>query len=223
MSSTATSRLGIIKPTPGTGEPVNLQTQINDSWDKVDAAISSTVCTSGTRPSVPFDGQIIRETDTRRVYIWNATQSAWDEIASHDLLTADWVPFTPVWSAATTPVSIGNGSILGRYKKIDRLVTIVIRLTWGSTTTGGTGEWRIDGLPFDRAMTNNFMPTMCYDSSAVMPYPANALMNASGSQNIPRIGAHGSTGTVGLVAATHPFTWATNDVLAIQGTYQSSS
>jgi len=82
MSATLTTRLGIIKPTPGTGEPVNLQTQINDSWDKIDSSIGATICTSGTRPSVPFHGQLIRETDTRRMYVWNATQSAWDQIMS---------------------------------------------------------------------------------------------------------------------------------------------
>lgn len=80
MSSTTTTRLGIIKPTPGTGEPVNLQTQINDSWDKIDASIGATICTAATRPASPFHGQFIRETDTRRLYVWNATQSAWDQI-----------------------------------------------------------------------------------------------------------------------------------------------
>lgn len=80
MSSSTTPRLGFVKPNPGTGEPVNVATQINATLDKIDAAISAASVTSGTRPASPFDGQIIRETDSRLMYVRNNTQSAWDGI-----------------------------------------------------------------------------------------------------------------------------------------------
>lgn len=35
------------------------------------------VCTSTTRPPIPFDGQMIEEQDTERVYIWDAANSQW--------------------------------------------------------------------------------------------------------------------------------------------------
>jgi hypothetical protein len=80
MAETLTTRLGLVKPTPGTGELVDVIDHLNTNWDKVDASISMTICTSGTRPASPFDGQLIRETDTRRVLVWNATQSTWDPV-----------------------------------------------------------------------------------------------------------------------------------------------
>lgn len=80
MSRTTTTRIGLSKPTPGTGEPVNASIDVGTNWDKVDDAVGAQICTSGTRPGSPYDGQMIRETDTRRMYIWNATQSAWDQI-----------------------------------------------------------------------------------------------------------------------------------------------
>jgi len=80
MSSTTTSRLGLIKPTPGTGEPVNVATQINQAWDKIDAAIGATICTSTTRPSPAFDGQIIRETDTGVIAVRNDAAGTWVSI-----------------------------------------------------------------------------------------------------------------------------------------------
>lgn len=80
MSSSTTARLGFVKPTPGTGEPVNLATQINAMLDKIDAALGATIVTSTTRPVSPWDGQVIRETDTRRLYVRNNTQSAWDQL-----------------------------------------------------------------------------------------------------------------------------------------------
>lgn len=80
MSSSLTSRLGLVKPNPGTGELVNVAAQINASYDKIDAAIGATPCTSTTRPTAPFHGQFIRETDTRQLYVWNATNSIWTPI-----------------------------------------------------------------------------------------------------------------------------------------------
>lgn len=223
MSTTSTTRLGIVKPTPGTGEPVNLQTQINDSWDKIDSAIGATICTSSTRPASPFHGQFIRETDTRKLYVWNATQSAWDLVMDNEVFT-DWANFTPTWSAVTTPPSIGNGSIVGRYKKIGRVVHITIRLTWGSSTSGGTGNWQFSSFPEDRAITNNILPAQCLDSSPTgIAYPATALLTASGTPSVTRIGAHSATGAIGSVSGTHPFSWGTGDVLILQGSYQSAS
>lgn len=80
MARTTTTRIALSKPTPGTGEPVNASIDVGTNWDKVDAAVGAQICTSGTRPVSPYDGQMIRETDTRRMYVWNATQSAWDQL-----------------------------------------------------------------------------------------------------------------------------------------------
>lgn len=76
-----TPRLGLQKPDPNpvTGDFVDISV-LNANMDKIDAVISATVCTSGTRPGSPYDGQIIRETDTGRVYIRNATAGAWDPV-----------------------------------------------------------------------------------------------------------------------------------------------
>lgn len=76
MSATATTRLGLIKPTPGTAEPVNVETQINDSWDMIDYAIGTTICTNATRPTSPFHGQLIQETDTDSIFYHNGASPA---------------------------------------------------------------------------------------------------------------------------------------------------
>ncbi len=38
MATTSTARLQLLKPTPGTGELVNVQADLNDNWDKIDNA-----------------------------------------------------------------------------------------------------------------------------------------------------------------------------------------
>lgn len=76
MASTTTTRLALVKPTAGTAEPVNVTTQLDDNWDKVDAVVGLTVVTSSTRPAAPWQGQTIYETDTGRPYFHNGSAPA---------------------------------------------------------------------------------------------------------------------------------------------------
>lgn len=78
--ATTTTKLGLRKPDPNptTGDNVNVVTDVNDSMDKLDAAMGFTICTSGTRPGSPFEGQAIWETDTDRMYVW--AEAAWRQI-----------------------------------------------------------------------------------------------------------------------------------------------
>lgn len=62
-----TSRLNLYKP----GDGVNISPdeaasidKLNDNADIIDGAVGAKVVTSGTRPSSPYDGQVIFETDT---------------------------------------------------------------------------------------------------------------------------------------------------------------
>lgn len=83
------------------------------------------VCTSTTRPASPYDGQVIYETDTNLLCIWNG--SAWKTIAFSDYTsgavlqvvntrkTDDWVATTGTTytdvtglSASITPSSASN-------------------------------------------------------------------------------------------------------------------
>lgn len=61
-------------------------------------------------------------------------------------LTAAWTSYTPVWSAITTPPTLGNGTLTGSYLKVGKTVFFDIRLTIGSTTTLGSGAYKF-GLP----------------------------------------------------------------------------
>lgn len=56
-------------------------------------------------------------------------------------VTTDWVAFTPTWTSNGTAPSIGNGSLLGWYRKVGDSSEIYIKLTTGTTTTYGTNSW----------------------------------------------------------------------------------
>jgi hypothetical protein len=84
-----TTRLGLKKPGGGsTGaitpdEIVDID-DINGNFDLIDSAVGAKLVTSTTRPSTPFDGQIIRESDTKNLLAWSATSSSWLFLAGGD-------------------------------------------------------------------------------------------------------------------------------------------
>lgn len=139
----------------------------------------------------------------------------------NDLLSA-WTAYTPSWTAATTnPVLGANGTLVGKYRKIGRLVNFQIDLTMGSTTTYGSGAWSIT-LPFTAAA-----------SSGSRVGNAQALGGSRfGGQVIISPGASGvgaffpASSTVSnysSAAAAVPFAWASGNELRITGTYESAT
>jgi hypothetical protein len=84
MPDPSTTRLGLYKSKSDGSELVNYSQDIGQNWDKVDAAVGFASCTSSTRPSSPYSGKGIFETDTSyRTYFSNGTSPAsgsWVEI-----------------------------------------------------------------------------------------------------------------------------------------------
>lgn len=76
---TTTTRLALFKPDPNptTGDDVDVS-ELNDNADRIDAAVGLTICTSGTRPASPWDGQLIYETDSNRFFAW--VEGAWSQL-----------------------------------------------------------------------------------------------------------------------------------------------
>ena len=63
-----TPRLGLVKPDP---EDLYSLSVWNGNSDKLDAAVGVIVCTSSTRPSTPWNGMSIYETDTQALKVWD--------------------------------------------------------------------------------------------------------------------------------------------------------
>jgi hypothetical protein len=94
--STTTTRLGLYKPAADGSELVNVVTDLNNNLDSIDAKMGAFVCTSGTRPGSPYNGQFIRETDTGKLMLWDGT--AWRQVLYN---TAAW----------TNPLSVSGGDV----------------------------------------------------------------------------------------------------------------
>lgn len=79
--STTTARLGLYKPASDGSENYNVVTDQNNNWDKLDADVGVIQCTSGTRPGTPFNGMLIRETDTGNMLVCtNITGPVWTQV-----------------------------------------------------------------------------------------------------------------------------------------------
>ena len=57
-----------------------------------------------------------------------------------------WTAYTPTWMASGTNPTVGNGLLTGRYSVVNELVFVEVRVSFGSTTTAGTGNYRF-GTP----------------------------------------------------------------------------
>lgn len=67
--ATYTARLGLYKPAADGSENVNVVSDLNDNWDRVDALVSFVPVTTGTYPASGYRGQGFYETDTGKGYI----------------------------------------------------------------------------------------------------------------------------------------------------------
>lgn len=85
MPDPSTTRLALYKSKSDGSEDVNYPQDIGQNWDKVDTAVGALACTASTRPSTPYNGRLIRETDTGRIWVSNGSAPAsgsWTEIAT---------------------------------------------------------------------------------------------------------------------------------------------
>lgn len=119
------------EPVPTVGSTVWLAFSGGDITKPVyytNQAVPATL-TSSTLPAVPFSGQLVWETDTGRLVVWDG--SNWQE------LYGQWIDYTPTWSGLSV---LGASTASGRYQVIGRTVNVVATLTGGTGTSLGTNN-----------------------------------------------------------------------------------
>ncbi len=132
-----------------------------------------------------------------------------------------WTSYTPTWTSDSSTPSIGNGSLTGRYKQIGKTVFFSLKLTYGSTTTGGAGAWMF-GLPVT-AYDANYQFAVSILNSGLAWYGAIANGNYKNSTSHFSIIHQNDTATTvwGGVTAGAPFTFGAQDTLTVSGSYEA--
>lgn len=118
--------------------------------------------------------------------------------------------FTPAWTSSGAQPSIGNGTLTGWYVQMGKLIKQVISLTWGSTTSSGTGIWFF-GLALNAKSAQDLAGnTTAYGNDAgVNTYTAIGTMQDSARIVIVNSGGGNQWNP------TVPFTWGTGDFLRL--------
>ena len=121
-----------------------------------------------------------------------------------------WVAYTPAWTAATTNPTLGNGTLVGRYIQVGKRVDFSISLTWGSTTTAGSGTYQF-GLPVAARSTANG-PFMA--SGRIPSFPRQGILASTTAFSLYNdAGSPVGSGTIA---------WTSGNVVSIQGTYEAA-
>ena len=134
-----------------------------------------------------------------------------------DALTALSDPWTS-YSPALTNITIGNGTIVGAYVQVGKLIHFRWTLTWGSTTAF-TGSIAI-GMPVTGADAGWAGSAFLFDASVAANRQPGTLNGSTTANNVHSAGIGG--GGAGIVNATSPFTWAVSDVIKGSGTYEAA-
>jgi hypothetical protein len=182
MSSTL-ARTGYVLPVGTENCDVNI---VNANMTKVDAQIGALVCTSSTRPSTPYSGQIVFETDTQMFAFY--TGSVWIQFvgptngtvvheAEYNQTGVQSIP-----NATDTPLGF------------DSAITTSADVTRGTATGGGiangkftlnrAGLWAIDaGLRMQTASTFSAGIWIGLDNSGAFRL-GGSMQNSGGAANI---------------------------------------
>lgn len=173
-------------------------------------------CTSSSRPSYPYAGQVIYETDgDDRLMVYSG--SAWVQLGSAGAMT-----YTPSVTATGTNPTLGTGSSrVGWYTVDSGFCTFSAVITAGSSGfSGGSGGWIIS-LPVAAASGagNLALEGWAIDSSATQRYLIKGLTSSGASTAAIYSVVSGAAGQMTNVTASAPFTLAVNDIVTLSGRY----
>lgn len=131
-----------------------------------------------------------------------------------------WTSFTPTLGG--TGWAIGDGTAAGLYVKSGKTVHLRIKITFGASSTFGSGAALTLSLPVTGlgGQAGFGMQSIFQDTSAGALYRgAVAIGNTTTLTCYSTTNANGAMS--GLLSTT-PFTWATTDLILISGTYEAA-
>jgi|DEB0MinimDraft_6_1074348.scaffolds.fasta_scaffold124635_1 hypothetical protein len=128
----------------------------------------------------------------------------------------EWTAYTP----STTGLTIGNGTLTGRYAQVNDLVFFNVSFVMGSTSAV-TGNVSFS-LPVTRVNTGVAGANGYYaDTGTSYDIPAVCNMGAT-AVNLRVMTANSTYVTTQLISATVPFTWANTDTMSVAGFYEAA-
>lgn len=124
-----------------------------------------------------------------------------------------WTSYTPVWTASTSNPTLGNGILHGAYVKFEQWCLVEIQLTFGSTTSIGSGSYGFT-LPFASYTSSipnyrQLLPVVLLNDGIAWYLDRTVTMQSASNQ------------IDSLINHNDPFTFGVNDIIHIQGPYRT--
>jgi hypothetical protein len=133
----------------------------------------------------PTLGLLWRDTTDGFTYEWDG--SGWEPIES------PWIDYTPTWVG-----TIGNGTLIAKYCHAGyKKVKVRITLVWGSTTSGGAGNWSF-GLPAGITASEDgeqIMVCKAFTTSS-LNWSGTGIISAGGTSVTPFLPSNATTSSV---------------------------
>lgn len=121
-----------------------------------------------------------------------------------------WVDYTPIWTSSGTQPSIGNGALVGKWRRVGDSMEVTIVAVFGTTTTFGTGTYNFSlpsGYTFNGTAAQTLGPARLFYSA-----------HNSGLSWLSSTTTLGVLVPAGFVGQTVPVTWASGNEIDIRAT-----
>lgn len=139
-----------------------------------------------------------------------------------DGIQAAWTTYTPTWTASVVNPVLNNGSISGKYIQVGKTVHFWMKLTVGSTTTVGSGTYKLT-LPVAPVAGHLGRFDLVYTDVSGGGQFRGITFGLSASTVQLAYDQNGATNTpIQALTNTSPFVPATGDVYEMWGTYEAA-
>lgn len=146
----------------------------------------------------------------------NLYNNGWEDVSNAGdnlIYSINDIDYTPVCSAGGVPITLGNGTLVGRYSREGRTLRVMIRLLPGSTTSFGAGQ-----LDFTLPQATSFAFNQVgidgrFEATSGTLYRINGRIAAGGSVVLLE------RDTTGAVTSTSPGTMAVTGAITMTVVY----
>ena len=129
--------------------------------------------------------------------------------------TGGWTSYTPSF----TNLTVGNGTLVGRYQQIGKIVNVYVALRLGSTSSVGSSPYF--DLPIAQGRnTQNYIYTGAILDAGTADILGCVVLQSGGAAYICFVNTASTSGSISYASATTPMTWTTNDVFQFLFSYE---
>jgi hypothetical protein len=174
---------------------------------------TATVDTAGSLALTQHEGGILYFTGTGAAVFYDFVQAGTSG--------PTWSAFTPTLNNLT----LGNGTVTGRYAQTGKVVFFYVKITLGSTSSVSTEprcSWPV--APRDTAAAAAAQLQYVYEDSGLTRYygACDPITNSTAEFRFCVQNASGTYVTSTQITSSIPFSWGTNDAFYAFGTYEAA-